>query len=159
MSDMSVFEDSSAMRLFSRSKRSQGLRIGFVPTMVRLSCSIYCCNEIHMINSMRMYDAGILARRTPVFSEGSKVCCLDGTRWCLCFTTYTCGEYHDCREQCDVVVASIYVNPTQFSKNEDFGVYPKSIVRCLSQKHEHVYEGIDLGSWRNMLYVFYHTGN
>ena len=30
------------------------------------------------------------------------------------------------REQCDVVVASIYVNPTQFSKNEDFGVYPRS---------------------------------
>ncbi len=30
------------------------------------------------------------------------------------------------REQCDVVAASIYVNPTQFSANEDFGVYPRS---------------------------------
>ncbi|PRW60347.1 Pantoate--beta-alanine ligase [Chlorella sorokiniana] len=29
-------------------------------------------------------------------------------------------------EQCDVVAASIYVNPTQFSANEDFGVYPRS---------------------------------
>ncbi|KAL4855020.1 Pantoate--beta-alanine ligase [Chlorella vulgaris] len=30
------------------------------------------------------------------------------------------------RQECDVVVASIYINPTQFSKNEDFGVYPRS---------------------------------
>ena len=30
------------------------------------------------------------------------------------------------RQQCDVVAASIYVNPTQFSANEDFGVYPRS---------------------------------
>jgi pantothenate synthetase len=36
-----------------------------------------------------------------------------------------------CREQCDVAVASIYVNPTQFSKNEDFGVYPHSEARCV----------------------------
>lgn len=39
------------------------------------------------------------------------------------------------RTMCDIVVVSIYINPTQFSKNEDFGVYPKSIVRfqgCLS---------------------------
>ncbi len=32
------------------------------------------------------------------------------------------------REKCDVAVASIYVNPTQFSANEDFGVYPRSEV-------------------------------
>lgn len=29
-----------------------------------------------------------------------------------------------------MVVASIYVNPTQFSVNEDFGVYPRSMVRA-----------------------------
>ncbi len=28
---------------------------------------------------------------------------------------------------CDVVVVSIYVNPTQFSQNEDFGTYPTSL--------------------------------
>lgn len=47
----------------------------------------------------------------------------------------TMGYLHDghvslveaARECCEVVVASIYVNPTQFSKNEDFGVYPRSI--------------------------------
>ncbi|KAL4531311.1 hypothetical protein Ndes2437A_g08649 [Nannochloris sp. 'desiccata'] len=30
------------------------------------------------------------------------------------------------KEKCDLVIASIYVNPTQFSKDEDFGVYPRS---------------------------------
>ena len=45
----------------------------------------------------------------------------------------TMGYLHDghldlcrrAREECDVVVASIFVNPAQFSADEDFGTYPR----------------------------------
>ncbi|MBR9978327.1 MAG: pantoate--beta-alanine ligase [Bacteroidetes bacterium] len=30
-----------------------------------------------------------------------------------------------CREQCDIVVLSVFVNPAQFGKGEDFGRYPR----------------------------------
>lgn len=34
---------------------------------------------------------------------------------------------HQAKSQCDVVLCSIFVNPTQFGANEDFGSYPRTL--------------------------------
>jgi pantoate--beta-alanine ligase len=47
----------------------------------------------------------------------------------------TMGSLHDghlslvqlAMKRCTRVIVSIYVNPTQFSVNEDFGVYPRQL--------------------------------
>jgi pantoate--beta-alanine ligase len=45
------------------------------------------------------------------------------------------------RERCDAVVASIFVNPTQFGPNEDFGKYPRTVeADCALLERE----GVDL---------------
>ncbi|WP_218354525.1 pantoate--beta-alanine ligase [Alteromonas lipotrueiana] len=41
------------------------------------------------------------------------------------------------REQCDIVVASIFVNPLQFGKNEDLDTYPRTIDEDKAQLDRH----------------------
>jgi len=36
---------------------------------------------------------------------------------------------HEARAMCDVVVVSVFVNPTQFSPTEDFSAYPRDLTR------------------------------
>jgi pantoate--beta-alanine ligase len=45
------------------------------------------------------------------------------------------------RERCDVVAASIFVNPTQFAPHEDFSQYPRSLERDCEMLQR---EGVDL---------------
>lgn len=45
------------------------------------------------------------------------------------------------REECDVVVVSIFVNPLQFGPNEDFSTYPRDFDRDMAILHA---EGVDV---------------
>jgi pantoate--beta-alanine ligase len=61
----------------------------------------------------------------------------------------TMGAFHDghlslirrAREQCDIVVVSLFVNPTQFGPGEDLDAYPRDESRDAELAHA---EGVDL---------------
>src|SRR5437879_11001699 len=51
---------------------------------------------------------------------------------------------HEARALCDVVVVSVFVNPTQFGPSEDFNAYPRDLTRDAGLLAEY-----------NVVYVFY----
>ena len=121
--DVEVITDRDAMRAFTREQRRQGKTVGFVPTMVGPG------GTTHPV------WAGMGCRCAP-----ERV----GHHLITCHSPGLQGYLHDghvslvraARERCDVVVASIYVNPTQFSANEDFGVYPRREAEDLARLRE-----------------------
>jgi pantoate--beta-alanine ligase len=46
------------------------------------------------------------------------------------------------RQQCDVVIATIYVNPTQFAPHEDFSKYPRTLEHDLELLSQHVCDAV-----------------
>ncbi|MGZ4032557.1 MAG: pantoate--beta-alanine ligase [Tumebacillaceae bacterium] len=77
---MIIFHTIAEIREFVRQKRSEGLTVGFVPTMGYL------------------HDGHLSLLRAA-------------------------------KEQCDIAVMSIFVNPLQFGPNEDFAKYPRDLAR------------------------------
>ena len=61
-------------------------------------------------------------------------------RWAPC-TTATCRCCAAARERCDVVVMSLFVNPTQFGPGEDLEAYPRDEARDLELADR---RGVDL---------------
>ena len=120
-----VISEKDAMRKWSRDMRRAGKTIGFVPTMVRGGSPTGRSPAPAGAAPPPPRGADAPGRPRPPLPRPQ-------------------GFLHEghlslvrhARERCDAVVASLYVNPTQFSVAEDFGVYPSDRAGDLAKLRE-----------------------
>lgn len=149
-----IFANPSEMRTFSRQQRREGKTIGFVPTMVRERAKLADCHGAGQRSPAAGTDLvgvlwlhlpwfpGLPARRAHLPRPSGTVSNSCQHACCSAAAALSPGQLqallqHSSHlslcpypsERCDIVVASIYINPTQFSANEDFGQYPRSQAR------------------------------
>jgi pantoate--beta-alanine ligase len=113
-SDIKVITSKEEMRAFTRALKREGKTVGFVPTMVR-------SKHTRAAPAAAPAAADDARRRTPNprKTQTKKQGYLhDGHLSLVEIAKRECGPN-------GAVVASVYVNPTQFAAHEDFDVYPR----------------------------------
>lgn len=131
-----IITTAAEMRVWSRRQRLAGKRVGFVPTMVismkrraKKFFRLACFSFLPIDRSISFSQP-----RPPLLSSASN---LQG-----CLHAGHLSLVDLARTKADVVVVSIYVNPTQFAANEDFGRYPRTRERDRSLLAERGVEAV-----------------